>query len=369
MPFSLMPIVRPHRSRMGSDRMKTVSIQASQPYAVHIGAGLLARSGELIAEVTSSRHCVLVTDGNVSPLYAHVVIDVLKKAGFRVHLTVFQAGEEHKTLQSCGAILSEFAREGLTRADFAIALGGGVVGDLTGFACAIYQRGIDFIQMPTTLLAAADASVGGKTAVDLPEGKNLAGAFHQPKLVLCDTDLFRSLPASVYAEGMAEVIKHALIADRDLQDTLLRGDDIPDAELVRRNVEIKATFVCGDEKEHGKRKLLNFGHTLGHAVEYCSGYTISHGEAVAIGMVLVCRAAEKLGHSPAGITEAVCTLLRKYSLPVECPFGVEELFCAAVKDKKSCGEQIDIVVLKEIGRAETLRLTRGQLREFTEAAL
>ena len=350
--------------------MDTVSVNVSQPYAVHIGAGLLARSGELISAVTSARRCVLIADSNTAPLYAQTVSTALKNAGFVVFLYVLPAGEQHKTLPVCAELLSFFAKSGLTRTDFAVALGGGVVGDMTGFACAIYQRGIDFVQIPTTLLAACDASVGGKTAVDLPEGKNLAGAFHQPKLVLCDTDTFRTLPKRVFSEGMAEVIKHALIADRALLDLLLSDAPVvPLDELVRRNVEIKAGVVCEDEREHGKRKLLNFGHTLGHAVERCSGYAIPHGEAVAIGMVLVSRAAERLGYSPVGTLDTVLSLLRRYSLPGECPFSAAELFAAATADKKRSGNHIDIVILKEPGQADTLRLSLAQFQSFTEAAL
>lgn len=348
--------------------MYTVPVKVSPPYAVHIGAGLLAHSGELAASVTASRRCVLVTDSGVAPLYAQPVSDALKNAGFTVFLYTLPAGERHKTLPVCAQLLSFFAKSGLTRTDFAVALGGGVVGDMTGFACAVYQRGIDFVQLPTTLLAACDASVGGKTAVDLPEGKNLAGAFHQPKLVICDTDAFQTLPGPVFAEGMAEAVKHALIADRQLLDELLTRS-LPMDELVRRNVEIKAGFVCGDEREYGRRKLLNFGHTLGHAVELCSGYSIPHGEAVAIGMALICRAAERLGHSPKGTLDAVLSLLRRFSLPCECPFSASELFAAASADKKRSGDGIDIVILKEPGHAGTLRLTLSQLREFTEAAL
>lgn len=350
--------------------MNTVFIQTAQPYAVHIGAGLLAHSGELIAAVTASRRCALVTDSTVAPLYAKIVIHALKYAGFDVHLYTLPAGEEHKTLASLAQLLSFFAQTMLTRTDFAVALGGGVVGDMTGFACAVYQRGIDFIQMPTTLLAACDASVGGKTAVDLPEGKNLAGAFHQPRLVICDTDTFSTLPDAVFSEGMAEVIKHALIADKDLLH-MLQTQDIRSSinELVRRNIEIKSSFVCGDEREHGQRKLLNFGHTLGHAVERCSSYSVPHGEAVAIGMTLICRAAEKLGHSPAGTLDTVRSLLRRFALPCACPFTAEELYHAATVDKKRTGDSIDIVILEEPGRAKTLRLTLNELREFTEATL
>ena len=350
--------------------MNTVLIQTAQPYAVHIGAGLLAHSGKLITAVTTSRRCALVTDSAVAPLYAQNVILALETAGFEVHLHTLPAGEEHKTLAMLAQLLSFFARSELTRIDFAVALGGGVVGDITGFACAVYQRGIDFVQMPTTLLAACDASVGGKTAVDLPEGKNLAGAFHQPRLVICDTETFSTLPDAVFNEGMAEVIKHALIADKNLL-RILQAQDIHSSidGLVRRNIEIKASFVCGDEHEYGQRKLLNFGHTLGHAVERCSNYAIPHGEAVAIGMTLICRAAEKLGHSPKGTLDTVLSLLHRFALPYACPFTAEELFNAATVDKKRTGDSIDIVILEELGRAKTLRLTLQQLRKFTEAAL
>lgn len=348
--------------------MYTVPISVSPPYSVHIGAGLLDRCGELTAAATTSRRCALVSDSTVAPLYAQAVITALQNAGFTVHGYVIPAGEQHKTMPVLTELLSFFAQIELTRTDFALALGGGVVGDMTGFACAIYQRGIDFIQLPTTLLAACDASVGGKTAVDLPEGKNLAGAFHQPRLVICDTDTFRSLPAPVFSEGMAEVIKHALIADRDLLNILLRKN-LPIGELVQRNVEIKAGFVCADEREHGRRKLLNFGHTLGHAVERCSNYSISHGEAVAIGMAIVSRAAERLGYSPRGTLDTVLSLLQLYALPCECPYTAGELFRAATADKKRSGDSIDIIVLKDLGRAEALRISLPQLREFTEAAL
>lgn len=348
--------------------MYTVPVSVFPPYSVHIGAGLLAQCGELTAAVTSSRRCALVSDSNVAPLYADKAASSLESAGFIVHRYILPAGEQNKTLSVLGELLSFFAQKELTRTDLAVALGGGVVGDITGFACAIYQRGIDFVQIPTTMLAACDAAVGGKTAVDLPEGKNLVGAFHQPRLVICDTDTFRTLPVRVRSEGMAEVIKHALIADRSLMN-VLTGGSLPLDELVSRNVAIKAGFVCEDEREHGKRKLLNFGHTLGHAVERCSNYAIPHGEAVAIGMALVCRAAERMGYSPAGTLDTVLSLLHRYSLPCECPYSAEELFSAATADKKRTGDSIDIVVLKEPGCAETRRLTLSQLREFTEAAL
>lgn len=350
--------------------MQTVTIHTTPPYQAHVGSGLLHRAGELIAQVIGSRRCALVSDSNVAPLYAQRVCLSLQKAGFIVHTTVIPAGEQHKTLHTCGTLLSFFAECGLTRSDFVVALGGGVVGDMAGFAAAIYQRGIDFVQIPTTLLSACDASVGGKTAVDLPEGKNLAGAFHQPRLVLCDTDTFTTLPSAVFTEGIAEVIKHALIADRAFF-SFLTAQDIGTniAEIVRRNIEIKASVVAEDEREHGRRKILNFGHTLGHAVEKLSGYTTSHGEAVAIGMALVTRAAEKLSYSPPGMFSQVSAILDHFALPTACSYSAPELFAAAAADKKRSGDSIDIVILKDLGTADTLRLSMDEFRTFTEAAL
>lgn len=350
--------------------MQTVTVNASSAYPVHIGGGLLEQSGALIAAATSARSCVVVTDSTVGPLYAQQVCSSLQRAGVQVHLYTFPAGEQNKNLAAYGAILEFFAQCRLTRSDFVVALGGGVCGDMAGFAAATYQRGVDYIQMPTTFLAASDSSVGGKTAVDLASGKNLVGAFWQPKLVICDTDAFRTLPEDVFADGVAETVKHGLIADESFfrflmaQDIRAHIDDV-----VRRNVEIKAAVVGEDEFEHGKRKLLNFGHTLGHAIEKCSGFSITHGHAVAIGMVLATRAAERLGYSPAGTLETVLAGNRRFGLPTVCPYTASELYAAATGDKKRSGGSIDVVVLQEIGRARTVRLDMDGLRAFTEAAL
>ena len=350
--------------------METVTVNASAPYPVHIGSGLLAKAGELIAGVTKSRTCAVITDTTVERLYAAPVCRSLQDAGFRVYLHAFPAGEQSKNLAAYGGILEFLAESRLTRSDFAVALGGGVVGDMAGFAAATYQRGIDYIQIPTTFLAASDSSVGGKTAIDLAAGKNLAGAFHQPKMVICDTDTFRTLPEDAFADGVAETVKHGLIADRDFYQFLMREELRGRIDgVVRRNVEIKAAVVGEDEKEHGKRKLLNFGHTLGHASEKCSGYTVTHGHAVAVGMVLATRAAERLGYSPAGTLSRVTEALRRFRLPEECPYTAEELYAAATGDKKRDGGSIDVVVLEEIGRARTVRLDMEGLRKFTEAAL
>ena len=350
--------------------MQTVMVNASTAYPVHIGGGLLEKTGELIAEATKSRTCAIITDSTVEKLYAAAVCRSLQDAGFKVCLHAFPAGEQNKNISTYAGILEFLAENKLTRSDLAVTLGGGVVGDMGGFAAATYQRGIDFVQIPTTFLAAADSSVGGKTAVNLGAGKNLAGAFHQPKMVICDTDAFKSLPADTFADGMAETLKHGLIADNSFFDFLMsedvraRMDDV-----VRRDVEIKASVVNEDEFEHGKRKLLNFGHTFGHAIEKNSGYTIPHGHAVAAGMVLAARAAERLGYSPAGTLGKVLEANRKYGLPTECPYTAAELYAAATSDKKRDRGNIDVVVLEEIGKARTVRLDMEGLREFTEKAL
>lgn len=350
--------------------METVMVNASSAYPVHIGGGLLDRCGGLLAAVTSSRRCAVVTDSTVGPLYAGRVRASLEEAGFTPLLYTFPAGEQNKNLAVYGDIVEFFTRNRLTRSDCVVALGGGVVGDMAGFAAATYQRGVDYIQMPTTFLAASDSSVGGKTAVDLAAGKNLAGAFWQPKMVLCDTDTFRTLPADTFADGAAETVKHALIKDRDFLGFLMTADVHQSiAQVVRRNVEIKAAVVGEDEFERGSRKLLNFGHTLGHAIEKCSGYGVTHGHAVGIGMALACRAAERLGYSPAGTLDAVLAANGRFGLPVQCPYGADELYNAATGDKKRDGGSIDVVVLEEIGRAKTVRLDMDGLRAFTEAAL
>ncbi|MBR2132226.1 MAG: 3-dehydroquinate synthase [Oscillospiraceae bacterium] len=349
--------------------MQTISIQTSQPYCAHVGSGLLSRCGELTAAITNARVCALVTDTHVAPLYAQTVCTSLHHAGFTVHIYTIPAGEAHKNLSYCAEILSFFAQIELTRTDLVVALGGGVVGDMAGFCAAIYQRGVDFIQIPTTLLAACDASVGGKTAVDLPEGKNLAGAFHQPRLVICDTDTFQTLPQKVFIDGTAEIVKHALIADAPLFQYLLEHNIRENMEaVVFRNISIKASVVANDEREHGQRKLLNFGHTLGHAIEKCSGFQIPHGSAVATGMTLVTRAAQRLGYTPPDTLDKVIDILRQFNLPCECPYSANTLYTAAIADKKRTGNSIDVVILREIGKADIVRLTLDEFRTFVEAA-
>lgn len=344
-------------------------VHAAEAYPVYIGGGLLDHCGELTARHSNGR-CAVICDDTVCGLYGPQVCRSLEAAGLSPVLYAFPAGEQHKTLSTYGAILGFLAENHITRSDCVIALGGGVTGDMAGFAAATYQRGIDFIQVPTTFLAASDASVGGKTAVDLPAGKNLAGVFWQPRAVICDTDTFATLPESAFQDGAAETLKHGLIADGEFFHFLMNEDMYRHMDaVVRRNVEIKAAVVAEDEREQGKRKLLNFGHTLGHAIEKCSGYRVSHGHAVATGMVLAARAAEALGYGGQGTLEAVLAACERYGLPTVCPYSAGELYAAAIGDKKRSGGHIDVVVLREVGRAETVRLDLEGLREFTEAAL
>ena len=350
--------------------METVTVAASRVYPVHIGGGLLDRCGELTAAATAAGRCLVVSDDTVAPLYGARVLASLEAAGLRASLYTFPAGEQSKNLTTYGKLLEHMAREKLTRSDCVAALGGGVTGDMAGFAAATYQRGIDYIQIPTTFLAAADSSVGGKTAVDLEAGKNLAGAFWQPRAVICDTDTFRTLPEDTFLDGVAETVKHGLIADADFFRFLLEADLRGDIDrIVRRDVEIKAAVVGEDEFERGRRKILNFGHTLGHAMEKLSGYATPHGHAVAVGMVLAARGAERLGYSPAGTLETVLEANERLGFPTLCPYGAQALYAAATGDKKRGGDHIDVVVLEEIGRAGTVRLDMAGLRAFTEAAV
>ena len=349
--------------------MKTVHIGTGAPYDALIGAGLLKGAGERLRALHAPCRVGIVTDSNVAPLYVKPLSEALLQAGFEPVSIVIPAGEAHKTLQTYGEIQSFMVEKGLTRADLFCALGGGVVGDLTGFAAATYQRGVPFVQLPTTLLCAVDASVGGKTAVDLPEGKNLVGAFHQPLCVLCDTDTFQSLDEARWADGAAEALKHGLIADRALFERMKGGAWRADIEaVVARNIEIKRAFVEGDERDQGKRKLLNFGHTLGHAAELQSGFALSHGQAVAIGIVLEARAAHRMGFG-ADVAKEIIGAAQNNGLPVACPCGAEALMKAVLRDKKREGDAIEVGYLKEIGQGALKKLSIENLLRFTALAM
>ncbi len=335
--------------------MKTVHIDASKSYDVRIGRGLLDDCGRQIAERVRCASAAVVADDTVYALYGERVCASLEAAGIRTVCYVFPHGEKSKNLLEYAKILNFLAENRVTRADALIALGGGVTGDLGGFAAATYLRGIPFVQLPTTLLAAVDSSVGGKTAVDLPAGKNLAGAFYQPELVLCDLDTLDSLPREIFLDGCAEVIKYAVLGSRELFALLA---DIPSGkgleEVTARCVEMKRDFVQSDELDRGARQMLNLGHTFGHAVEASSRFTLSHGKSVAIGMAMILRAACSRGLCSAETRDAVIALLQRYGLPTECPYPADMLLGALSADKKIFGTKLNLVVPTDIGACRLL---------------
>ena len=336
----------------------------SGKYPVIIGEGL--DFGKLALNVKKPCRVVVVSDDNVFPLYGDAVIKNLIDNGYKVSGYIVTNGEGSKNLDVASRLLRFLVDQSITRQDILVALGGGVVGDIAGFVSAVYLRGVDFIQLPTTILAAVDSSVGGKTGVDLPEGKNLVGAFHQPLAVFCDTSTFATLPEAVRADGMAEVVKHGMIADADM----FRGlAEMPLAEMCKRNVEIKAGIVEKDEFDTGIRKLLNFGHTVGHAIETLSDYRISHGSAVAIGMTVITRASEKAGLTESACLEELKKVLEHLGLPTSCKYSAKELAGAALHDKKRSGDTITLVIPKKIGRAELHELPVSQLENFITKGL
>ncbi len=345
--------------------MKKLTIHASISYDILIGEGLLSNLGASAKEALGGvcRLCI-VSDDTVASLYLNEAKASLEETGFLVDSFVFPHGESSKNTEVLVSLWEFLAEHRLTRSDALVALGGGVVGDLCGFAAATYLRGIRFIQIPTTLLAAVDSSVGGKTGVDLRAGKNLAGAFHQPSLVLCDTKTLTTLPCEIFADGCAEVIKYGMINDRELFERL--SDDIEAnlEEIIARCVWHKAEIVESDEFDRGSRQLLNLGHTIGHAIEACSNMTLSHGSAVAIGMVIVTRAAVRLGLCPEDDLTALISLLRRRGLPTECPYSAEELTEVALSDKKRTGNTVTLVLPFGIGDSRLYPISVRELCTF-----
>ena len=330
--------------------MHTVNVKTGKPYQVLIGSGLLASAGEMISKVIPPCRAAIITDDTVDALYGEKVAESMQNAGYKVCKTHFEHGEEHKNLQTYAQLMDFLCENEITRSDIIVALGGGVVGDTAGFAAATYLRGVRFVQMPTTLLAMVDSSVGGKTAVDLPHGKNLCGAFWQPSLVVCDTDTLKTLPEQTYIDGLAECFKHGVLKDESLFELLSAQDARENInEIVARNVAIKAEYVMQDERDTGLRQQLNLGHTLGHAVEKLSCFTVTHGQAVAIGMVYAARIANKLQVCDASVPLRIEKALHEAGLPVSAPYAAEEIAQVALGDKKRDGDIIRMVLPEKIG--------------------
>jgi len=350
--------------------MKTISVRASRTYEVVIGSQLLPQLGQFAAELKKSGKAAIISDSNVWPIYGQTVTDSLLAAGFQTVHFVFPAGENSKNLQTYGQIVTFLAEHQLTRSDLVIALGGGVVGDMTGFAAATYLRGIAYIQIPTTLLAMVDSSVGGKTAIDLPIGKNLVGAFYQPAMVLCDIDSLQSLPRSIFIDGCAEVIKYGILYDEALFSHLHAAGLAFDREyVIERCVELKRDVVMEDEFDTGARQKLNLGHTIGHGVEACSEYTLSHGKSVAIGMAIIARIASVNGLCSKETADAIHAILVQFSLPTVTAYTADQLFKCALSDKKRAGSMVNLILPRAIGECIIQSTPVEQLQSLIEAGL
>jgi len=328
--------------------MKTIKVKASKTYDIKIGSGILDDAGNLLQKIGSV--AVIVTDDIVAPLYAQRLEKALSQKKIRIVRCVIPNGETSKNAEQLVSIVNFMAKEKLSRTDTVIALGGGVVGDLAGFAAAVYMRGIGFIQIPTTLLAAVDSSVGGKTAVNLEAGKNLAGAFYQPDAVLCDISLLSTLTPEVFRDGCAEVIKYGVIADRKLFDSFEKPIKDQLENVIARCVEIKRDIVAKDEFEKNVRKFLNFGHTIGHAIELLSGYETTHGSAVAAGMSIITRAAVKMKICDVSYGQAVIKTINRYDLPVNTSYSAASLAEACLSDKKRDGGKVTMIFPEKIGK-------------------
>lgn len=344
---------------------------AEKAYDIEIAAGLLPGIGaKLVRLVPKARRAAIITDSNVAPLYAEKLRASLEAAHFSVQEIVIPAGEQSKNMTLLAQILEELAEGGMTRSDVVVTLGGGVVGDLGGFAAASFMRGVAFVQVPTSLLAQIDSSVGGKVAVDLAAGKNLAGAFYQPRAVYIDTELLRTLPARFLHDGLAEAIKYGCIKDAALFEKINSFAD--DEELLTQSEDIvaaccaiKARIVEEDEFDTGARMLLNFGHTLGHAVEQHFGYSgFTHGEGVAIGMYQLTRRTEELGLTAPGSAARLAKILEKYQLPLDAGVPKSALLQTMAHDKKKNGDSMTIIILRAIGAGELLPLNWQQVPQY-----
>lgn len=342
--------------------MNTVHVSAStKEYDVTIGRGL--NVGAMLAGLHKPCKLMVVSDDTVFGLHGEDVIASLQAAGFETFTYVFPHGEPSKNISVAEQLMIRMTELAITKTDLLVALGGGVVGDLTGFAASVYLRGMDFIQIPTTLLAAVDSSVGGKTAVDLVNGKNMVGAFHQPVAVFCDVDRFATLPKEIYSDGMAEAIKYGMIYDANLFDQIEAGT-ISDEDLVKRSVEIKAEVVALDEFDKGPRHILNFGHTLGHAIETLSKYSIGHGSGVAMGMAVLSAAILSEEES-----NRLNKVLAKYDLPTVPSFDIHEMAALAKTDKKSHGNLIRSVLPVRIGEVRLQDVTVEEWEEIVRKGI
>jgi len=350
--------------------MNTITINTSKEYNVLVGTGLQKDIGSYVKKLGCPSKVAIISDSNVWPLYGNTVSRSLQNAGFTVCSYVFPAGEASKNGETYLNILDFLAQEHITRTDLLIALGGGVVGDMAGFAAATYLRGISYVQIPTSLLAMVDSSVGGKTAIDLPSGKNLAGAFYQPSLVLCDIDALNTLPEDIFRDGCAEVIKYGILFDRKLFDHLYEnGLKFHREKVISRCIELKRDVVAGDEFDRGLRQKLNLGHTVGHGIEANSSFSISHGQAVAAGTAIVSKAAYAIGICDKDSCDQILSILEKFGLPVSTCDSADVLYRYMLSDKKRAGDTVNLIIPQTIGNCVIKPTPTTQLKSFIEAGL
>ncbi len=344
--------------------MRTVTVNASETYDVIIGKDVINMLPEKITELFGSAKVMVVTDDKVASFHLEKVRNILDEKGIENDFFVFPNGEKSKSPEVLFELLETLAEKHFTKSDVLVAFGGGVTGDLTGLAAALFLRGINVVQLPTTLLSAVDSSVGGKTAVNLKAGKNLAGVFNQPKLVLCDTEFLNTLEDEIFADGMAEVIKYGVLADKGLFEKVKKGNVKENIEeIITRCVEIKRDIVNEDEFDTGKRQLLNFGHTLGHAIEAESSFEISHGTAVSMGMVLAAEISFKNNLTSVSLKDEIKEACENNNLKTECPYDTELLAKFASSDKKISGKNISFIVPERMGKCVRVKLT---VEEFSK---
>ena len=333
-------------------------------YPIIIRKGIINDVGEEVLNIYKGKKIFIITDDNVKHHYGNTVMNSLKNSGYNVEILSLKPGEETKSFNTLPSVYNAILNFNLTRSDLIIALGGGVIGDLAGFVASTYLRGVDFIQIPTSLLAQVDSSVGGKVAVDLERGKNLVGSFYHPKCVLIDPEVLKTLEERFFIDGMAEVIKYGVLYDRELFEHLsTKGLDFNREEVIARCVELKRNVVAEDEFDTGARQKLNLGHTIGHAIETCSGYTVSHGKAVAMGIAIVSRATKCLD------TDRILALLNRFGLPTCCDYSAEALANAAMLDKKRSGERIHLIIPNAIGDCAIVPTDIEELEAFIQKGL
>ena len=351
-------------------QMKTIEVNASKSYNVYIGNGIMSEVGERLKTAAAGIEKVaVISDDNVFPIYGEKVIKSLEAAGYKAVSYVFPHGEQSKNTDTYVRLLNFLAAEKLTRTDAVAALGGGVTGDMAGFAAATFLRGIKYIQIPTSLLSMVDSSVGGKTAIDLESGKNLAGAFCQPSLVVCDLDALDTLKPEFFTDGCAEVIKAAILSSRQLFDHLKeKGQQFDREYTIYECIAMKRDCVCEDEFDTGVRRLLNLGHTIGHAIEKNSNFTISHGNAVAIGTALIARIAASHGYCSETCRDEIIEGIRALGLPTENPYSLAEILPVMASDKKRTGASISMIIPEEIGKCFVKKLSMDELEDFIKPA-